>query len=75
MSETVAATSSAPIGKIDWNDYYAECHKFVLYQSQKFTNLLSQASVFALAVCTAIVTIAENFTLDIPRTYWWPRRL
>lgn len=63
----MAATSSASIAEINWNGYYAECHKFVLYQSQKFTNLLSQSSVFALAVCTAIVTMAEKLHVGYPR--------
>lgn len=67
MSETAAETSATPTTKVDWNDYYAECHKFVLYQSQKFTNLLSQASVFALAVCTAIVTMAEKLHVGYPQ--------
>ena len=63
---STAPHSAEPSRSINWNAYYAECHKFVLYQSQKFTNLMSQASVFALAVCTAIVTMAEKLHVAFP---------
>lgn len=53
----------------DWATYYAECHKFGLYQGNKFTSLLSQASVFALAVCTAIVTAAEKLKVSYPQNW------
>jgi len=53
----------------DWKAYYVECHKFGLYQGNKFTSLLSQASVFALAVCAAIVTAAEKLKVSYPQNW------
>ena len=66
MSAATSSSEQPCVRVIDWNAYYSECHKFTLYQSQKFSNLLSQSSVFALAVCTAIVTMAEKLHVGYP---------
>jgi hypothetical protein len=66
-SGTMAPEHQRNAGSVEWLAYYTECHKFLLYSSQKFTTLMVQASVFALAVCTAVVTMAERVHVGYPQ--------
>jgi hypothetical protein len=50
--------------------YYAECREMLWGLGQKFSSLVVQASVFATAVCAALVALGRDASLSWPQNLW-----
>jgi hypothetical protein len=48
-------------GKTEWLTYYSNCREFLLALGAKFVMLMTQASVYASAACTAMLALHHEF--------------
>ena len=47
--------------------YWSECRQYLVIMGQKYTGLLSQASVFSFAACTGVLALAEKLKVGFPK--------